>query len=144
MPTYVIEGRKIRSEKPLSDQEIDEIAASFSTGMQKTSSNDVTIGGGGMAERIPGQTRQAPQVAPEQRVRNPTTLDYAIQGAAAVPILGATVRGAQALAKGGRAAPYIDDLARAVVPKSGRQLLYEGAVGAGIGCLLYTSDAADE
>lgn len=135
MPTYVIEGRKIRSEKPLSDQEIDEIAASFSTGMQKTSSNDVTIGGGGMAERIPGQTRQAPQVAPEQRVRNPTTLDYAIQGAAAVPILGATVRGAQALAKGGRAAPYIDDLARAVVPKSGRQLLYEGAVGAGIGAL---------
>jgi cell pole-organizing protein PopZ len=98
-----------------------------------TASDNITIGGGGMAERIPGQTQQAPQVAPEQQVQNPSMLDYAIQGAAAVPILGAGTRLLQGLAKGGKAAPYFDDLARAVMPQSGKRLAYEGALGAAIG-----------
>jgi cell pole-organizing protein PopZ len=96
-------------------------------------SNNITIGGGGMASRIPGQTFAAPQVPPTQRVQNPSTLDYAIQGAAAVPLLAAPVRGLQALAQGGRAAPFVDELARAVVPRTGRQLAFEGALGATAG-----------
>jgi cell pole-organizing protein PopZ len=130
MPTYVIEGRKIRSEKPLSDAEIDEIAASFSTGSQQQTSNDITIGGGGLAERIPGQSFQTPMPAQEQRVQNPTALDYAIQGAAAVPVLAGVARGAQALVRGTRAAPYAAEAARAFVPQTGRQLVFEGGLGA--------------
>jgi cell pole-organizing protein PopZ len=133
MPTYVIEGRKIRSEKPLSDAEIDEIAASFSTGSQQQASNDITIGGGGMAERIPGQSFQAPVAPPQQQVQNPTMLDYGIQGAMAVPVLAAPARGLQMLARGSKAAPFVDDLARAVIPQTGKQLAFEGALGATAG-----------
>lgn len=100
---------------------------------QQTSASDITIGGGGMAQRIPGQTAPSRSVPPEQRVENPTWLDYGIQSAAAVPILAAGARGLQALARGSKAAPFIDDLARAVTPRSGGQLAFEGAMGFGAG-----------
>lgn len=84
---------------------------------------------------IPGATttQQAQQsrVRPDApRVQNPSGLDYAIQGATAVPILAGAVRGGQFLTQSSKVAPYVDDLAKAIIPKSGRQLAFEGGMGA--------------
>lgn len=67
------------------------------------------------------------------RIRNPTLFDSAVQGAMAVPVVAGIARGAQLLARGYRAAPYIGQLAAAVIPQSGRALLTEGAIGAAAG-----------
>jgi hypothetical protein len=42
-------------------------------------------------------------------------------------------RGLQLLSQGSKAAPYVSNLAKAVIPTSGRTLLTEGAIGAGGG-----------
>ena len=66
-------------------------------------------------------------------IENPTYLDSAIAGAAAVPVLGGVVKGAQLLTRGSRAAPYLARLAESVIPKTGKALVAEGAIGAATG-----------
>lgn len=59
----------------------------------------------------------------------------ALSGAMAVPPLAAGARGLQLLTQGSKAAPYVANLARAVIPTSGRALVTEGAIGAGAGAV---------
>lgn len=62
MPTYLIEGRKIKTEQPLSEAEIDEIASSFKGAAP--AAGPVTPAAPSVAERIKQQTdliRQQPQ-----------------------------------------------------------------------------------
>ena len=54
----------------------------------------------------------------------------ALTGAMAVPPLAAGARGLQLLTQGSKAAPYVANLARAVIPTSPRALVTEGAIGA--------------
>jgi hypothetical protein len=78
----------------------------------------------GMSEQtweIPGMTSaeqaQQSRVTPDTpRVKPRTWINDAIEGAAAVPIMAGAVRGAQLLSKGAKAAPYLDDLGRMVMP----------------------------
>lgn len=74
-----------------------------------------------------------PAVQSTNLIEPMSTLDYAIQGAAAVPVMAGVARGAQLLTRGSRAAPYAAELARAVIPQTGRQLAFEGALGAASG-----------
>lgn len=74
-----------------------------------------------------------PAVQSTNLVEPMSVLDYAIQGAAAVPVMAGVARGAQLLTRGSRAAPYAAELARAVIPQTGRQLAFEGALGAASG-----------
>ena len=74
-----------------------------------------------------------PAVQSTNLIEPMSTLDYAIQGAAAVPAMAGVARGAQLLTRGSRAAPYAAELARAVIPQTGRQLAFEGALGAASG-----------
>jgi hypothetical protein len=84
-----------------------------------------------LAAQIP--TGGSPTVAPTEMARDRTYLESAIQGAAAVPVMAGVARGAQMLARGSRAAPYTGQLAQAVIPTTGRQLVAEGALGAAAG-----------
>jgi hypothetical protein len=72
-------------------------------------------------------------VAPTEMARDRTFTESAIQGAMAVPVMAGVARGAQLALRGTRAAPYAGQLAQAVIPTSGRQLLAEGALGAAAG-----------
>lgn len=79
----------------------------------------------------PGYTREPS--SPENKVKNPTVLDYMIQGAAAVPVMAGGARVLQAITRGSKAAPYAARVAEAVIPTSGKQLAFEGALGAATG-----------
>lgn len=80
-----------------------------------------------------GGTGQGP-TAPAGRSVEPRTLTQAaIEGAAAVPILGAAARGAQLISRGTRAAPYAAEAARALLPATGTALVGEGVLGAAAG-----------
>lgn len=80
-----------------------------------------------------GGSGQGP-TAPAGRSVEPRTLTQAaLEGAAAVPILGAAARGAQLLARGTRAAPYAAEAARALLPATGTALVGEGLLGAAAG-----------
>lgn len=57
-------------------------------------------------------------------------VEAAIEGAAAVPIMAASARGAQLLYRGSKASPYIADLARSLMPKTLGGLTTEGVIGA--------------
>lgn len=83
------------------------------------------------AAQIP--TGGMPTVAPTEMARDRTFTESAIQGAMAVPVMAGVARGAQLALRGTRAAPYAGQLAQAVIPTSGRQLLAEGALGAAAG-----------
>lgn len=84
-----------------------------------------------LAAQIP--TGGMPTVAPTEMARDRTFTESAIQGAMAVPVMAGVARGAQLALRGTRAAPYAGQLAQAVIPTSGRQLLAEGAIGAAAG-----------
>ena len=57
-------------------------------------------------------------------------VEAAIEGAMAVPPMAAAARGAQLLYRGSKAAPYIADLARSLMPKTLGGLVAEGVIGA--------------
>jgi cell pole-organizing protein PopZ len=85
---------------------------------------------------IPGESATGPKqrpVAPEQQVKPRSWVDDAIQGAMAVPVMAGAARGVQLLTQGSKAAPYAANLARAVIPQTGRGLAFEGALGATAG-----------
>jgi hypothetical protein len=81
-----------------------------------------------------GGSRQGPTpAAPGMSVEPRTLTQAAIEGAAAVPILGAGARGLQLLLRGSKAAPYAAQAARALLPASGKALVGEGFLGATAG-----------
>jgi hypothetical protein len=119
---YVINGKTITTTKELTDAEIDEIAADLGGAAPTTGPEAIPTGGNPPAP--PAQ----PQMSANERMFN-----NAMMGAAAVPVLGAGARGLQALTQGGRAAPYTANLAKALMPQSGRALAAEGTIGAASG-----------
>ncbi len=85
---------------------------------------------------IPGESDTGPRqqpVTPVAQVKPRTWVDDAIQGAMAVPVMAGAARGAQLLSQGSRVAPYATNLAKAVIPQSGKGLAFEGALGATAG-----------
>lgn len=122
MPTYTINGKRIKTDRELSEQEIEEIAAEVGGKPAVTGPEAIPTGG----------YPQAPVAEPQMSVTE-RMFQNALAGAAAVPPLAAGARALQALTQGTRAAPYLARLAEAVVPKTGRQLAAEGAIGAAAG-----------
>lgn len=84
-----------------------------------------------LAAQIP--TEGMPTVEPTEMARDRTYLESAIQGAAAVPAMAGLARLAQTASRGSKAAPYVAEAAKALIPQTGRQLLAEGALGAAAG-----------
>lgn len=121
MPTYTINGRRVTTTQPLSEAEIDEIAAEMRPAPAATGSLVSQIPTGGYAPAP--EPRPVPSAA--ERFRQ-----NALSGAAMVPILGAAARGAQLATQGTRAAPYATNLVSALLPKTGRALAAEGVIGA--------------
>jgi hypothetical protein len=81
-----------------------------------------------------GGTGQGPTAPVAGKSVEPRTLTQAaIEGAAAVPVLGAAARGLQLASRGSRVAPYATEAARALLPSSGKALIGEGVLGAAAG-----------
>ena len=116
MPTYTINGKRIKTDRELSEAEIDEIARDLAP-----VSGQAAI----PTEGQPTAPAAVPTLSASERM-----FQNALAGAAAVPPMAAAARALQALTAGGRAAPYASNLAKALVPTSGRQLAAEGAIGA--------------
>lgn len=55
--------------------------------------------------------------------------ETAIQSLAAIPLMAGIARGTQLLSTGSKVAPYIDDVAKAIIPKTGKGLAAESALG---------------
>ena len=121
MPTYTIQGKKITTEQPLSDADIDEIARDLNQNYYGLDPSVSQIPTEGYAPAPPAQ----PQPSASERI-----FQNALSGAMAVPVLAGGARALQLLTQGSKAAPYAANLARAVIPTSGRTLLTEGAIGA--------------
>ena len=73
-------------------------------------------------------------------------VESGVEGAAMVPPLAALGRGLQYVSSGTKAAPYIADLARSVMPKSGKGLVGEGILGflSGASARFATEDIPEE
>lgn len=81
-----------------------------------------------------GGSGQGPTAPVEGQSVQPRTLTQAaLEGAAAVPVLGAAARGAQLLTRGSKVAPYAAEAARVLLPSSGTALVGEGLLGAAAG-----------
>lgn len=103
-----------------------ELATGADFGMSSDAAGLIPTGGTGMG----------PTPSVEGRSVEPRTLTQAaMEGAMAVPILGAAARGFQLAARGTRAAPYAAEAVRALLPASGKALVGEGLLGtvAGVG-----------
>jgi len=99
------------------------LATGADFGMSSDAAGLIPTGGSGQGPTAPAGTSVQPR----------TLTQAAIEGAAAVPILGAAARGAQLLARGTRAAPYAAEAARALLPATGTALVGEGLLGAATG-----------
>ena len=108
---YIINGKPVTVDRELTDAEIDEIAADLSGGIP--------------TEGNPPAPIAQPQMSAGERMFN-----NALMGAAAVPVLGAGARALQLATRGGKAAPYTANLAKSLLPQSGRALTAEGTIGA--------------
>lgn len=112
MPTYLIEGKKVRAEKPLTDAEIDEIGSSIRGGPAAAPSEIprrrgpslADIGDRAMGFRPAGQS---PQMNLAQGVEGLKTAAALGAGIVAGPVVAAGIRAASA-------APAAATLARAV------------------------------
>lgn len=80
-----------------------------------------------------GYNQEAAAEINRNRPPPPSWVDYAIQGAAAVPVMAAGSRALQLLTRGSKVAPYAGRAAEVLVPQTGRQLAFEGALGATAG-----------
>lgn len=99
------------------------LATGADFGMSSDAAGLIPTGGSGQGPTAPAGTSVQPR----------TLTQAALEGAAAVPILGAAARGAQLLARGTRAAPYAAEAARALLPATGTALVGEGLLGAAAG-----------
>jgi hypothetical protein len=122
MPTYTINGKRIRTERELTEAEIDEIAADMGGAAQRPMTGPGAIPTGG-DPTVP--LTQAPPGARERMVQN------ALAGAAAIPAVGIAARGVQAATSGTRAAPYGQAAANVFIPKTGVDLARQTALSAG-------------
>lgn len=91
--------------------------------------------GSDTAALIPtGGTGRGPTPPAEGQSVEPRTLTQAaMEGAMAVPVMGAAARGLQLASRGTKAAPYAAEAVRALLPTSGRALVGEGLLGAAAG-----------
>ena len=128
MPTYTIQGKKITTEQPLSDTDIDEIARDLGGdsvfGLENSLVSQIPTSG------YPAAPPAQPQPSTVERM-----FQNALSGAMAVPPLAAGARGLQLLTQGSKAAPYVANLAKAVIPTSFGGLVTEGAIGAAGGAI---------
>jgi hypothetical protein len=122
MPTYTINGKKVRTDRELTEAEIDEIAADIGGGTQRPMTGPAAIPTGG--DPTIART-QAPPSARERMLQN------ALVGTAAVPALAIPARIIQAGTVGTRAAPYGQAAANIFVPKTGVDLARQTAISAG-------------
>jgi hypothetical protein len=100
------------------------LATGADFGMSSDASALIPTGGSGLGPTAPIEG---------QSVQPRTLTQAALEGAAAVPVLGAAARGAQLLSRGTRAAPYAAEAARALLPATGTALIGEGLLGAAAG-----------
>jgi len=112
VPTYLIEGKKVRAEKPLTDAEIDEIGSSIRGGPAAAPSEIPRRRGPSLADigdRATGFRQQvaATGMTPEERQTAVRGLIPVAAGFAAGPVVAAGIRAASA-------APAAATLARAV------------------------------
>jgi len=123
MPTYTIQGKKVTTEQPLSDTDIDEIA--------KDLGGDSVFGlEGSLVSQIPTGGYPAAPPAEAQPSTVERMFQNALSGAMAVPVLAGGARGLQLLTQGSKAAPYVANLARAAIPASFPAAVTEGTIGA--------------
>lgn len=123
MPTYTINGKRIRTEKELTEAEIDEIAADIggaTPDRPMTGPEAIPTGGDPTVAAT-----QAPPNARERMIQN------ALAGAAAIPAVGLAAKGIQMGTAGTRAAPYGQAAASAFIPKTGVDLARQTALSAG-------------
>lgn len=80
-----------------------------------------------------GYNQEAAAEINKDRPDQPSWVDYALQGAAAVPVMAAGARGLQLLTRGSKIAPYTRSVAEVLMPQTGKQLAFEGALGAASG-----------
>lgn len=119
MPTYTINGKKVKVDRPLSDAEIDEIAAD--------------LGASGQIPVDPNLKGPAAPNGPQALDAGERMWRNALAGAAAVPIMGAGARLAAKGLQGGRFAGFGQAAEKALLPQTGGQLVREGVVGAAAG-----------
>jgi hypothetical protein len=122
MLTYTINGKKVRTDRELTEAEIDEIAADMGGVTQRPMTGPEAIPTGG-DPTIP--RTQSPPNASERMTAN------TLAGLAAVPALAIPARIIQAGTVGTRAAPYGQAAANIFVPKTGVDLARQAAVSAG-------------
>ena len=121
MPTYTIQGKKITTEQPLSDTDIEEISRDLGGTAGPADSLVSQIPTGGYPPAPPAEA----QLSTVERM-----FQNSLSGAMAVPFLAGGARALQFATQGFKAAPYVANLAKAVIPTSGRALVTEGAIGA--------------
>ena len=122
MPTYTINGKKVRTDRELTEAEIDEIAADIGGGTQRPMTGPAAIPTGG-DPTVP--VTQAPLGARERVLAN------ALAGTAAIPAIGLVAGGARIATSGTRAAPYGRAAADIFVPKTVADVARQTALSAG-------------
>ena len=125
MPTYTINGQRIRTDKELSEAEIDEIAADLGGGATQAPMTG--------PEAIPGQSAPSPAFTEFPANAQERMLKNLLSGAAAVPILGGAAKGLQMATKGTRAAPVTQAISNVLTPKGPADLARQTALSAGTG-----------
>lgn len=127
MPTYTINGKKVRTDRELTDAEIDEIAADLG-GAQRPVTGVAAIPG--YDRPVPAAT-EAPPSASERMTRN------LISGAAAVPVLGTVGKLFQMAPATSAAGRTTQAIGRAITPTGpadlARQTAISGAASVGAG-----------
>lgn len=122
MPTYTINGKRIRTERELTEAEIDEIAADMGGATQRPVTGPEAIPTGG----DPTVPLTRPTTTTRERM-----VQNALAGAAAIPAVGIAARGFQAATAGTRAAPYGQAAANIFIPKTGVDLARQTVLSAG-------------
>lgn len=110
MPTYLIEGKKVKAAKPLSDEEIDEIAASIKPAQVAAPAPQRGPSLGDIGDRATGFRAQVAEtgMTPEERQEAVRTGAAFAGGIALGPVLGGIVRGVgAAIPAFQRAAPTV-------------------------------------
>ena len=117
MPTYIINGKKVKTETPLSDEQIDEIAADL--GAEAPTQEKATPG---FMERIFGETgKQASELLSQYEQKRPKTVDEFQAGVVrgiADPFVGAAQMGLEAAGQGEMGKQMVGAYKEAVGPSS--------------------------
>jgi hypothetical protein len=143
MPTYTINGKKVTTDRELSEDEIDEIAVSVGAPNQSTAEEARLLRQQAQAQNrsgVPGeapktweQAQQGVAAEQEQLAQLPSAKDRAVSnflsGAATVPVLGAAAKGLQIATQGTRAAKIGQGAQNLLTPKGPVDLLKQMFIG---------------